>query len=374
VEEVLGRRDTSVATGSKRRRLPKRVGQAAPAERDGGHDHGPPARVRGLEARFESRLLRCSSGAPRPSAGLLPELYLHGLAQGDFDLALRGLLGAAAPLSAPSIARLKGELAVEYESWKRRRLDNSRAGVLLGGRIYIKAGLEKAKAAMLVLIAALRDGRKVVLAGRAVSKSRRRVGPRCSETSRPGGCGRRSCSLLTGTWDLGRGGRRVPGGQRAAVLEHRLVNVLDTLPKPLQARRGELLTKIPYAETRAEAERQKRTFQAWATKKGVAAAGRRLDEDWGRLVTFYAFPKEHWKHLRTTNVVESPFATVRLRTEAAKRFKNGGERNGVIWKTLLVAEQRFRRLDAPEPSQRSPRAWCTSTAARKKRSNEKAAA
>ena len=67
-----------------------------------------------------------------------------------------------------------------------------------------------------------------------------------------------------------------------------------------------------------------------------------------RLVTVYAFPREHWKHLRTTNVVESPFAAVRLRTTAAKRFKNVEHATAGIWKTLLVAEQRFRRLDSPE--------------------------
>ena len=80
----------------------------------------------------------------------------------------------------------------------------------------------------------------------------------------------------------------------------------------------------------------------------VAAAGRRLEEDWERLVTFYAFPKEHWKHLRTTNVVESPFAAVRRRTAAAKRFKKVENATTVIWKTLLAAEQGFRRLDASE--------------------------
>jgi transposase-like protein len=78
------------------------------------------------------------------------------------------------------------------------------------------------------------------------------------------------------------------------------VNVLDTRPKKLQAEGWALLTTIPYAATQAEAERLKRGVQAWATKKGVAAAGRRLDEDWERLVTFSAFPKEHGKHLRTT--------------------------------------------------------------------------
>jgi transposase-like protein len=78
--------------------------------------------------------------------------------------------------------------------------------------------------------------------------------------------------------------------------------------------------KAEYAATREDAERHTRAFQAWATKKGAAAAGRRLDDDWDRLVTFYQFPKEHWKHLRTTNVVGSPFPAVRLRTAAAKRF------------------------------------------------------
>jgi hypothetical protein len=126
------------------------------------------------------------------------------------------------------------------------------------------------------------------------------------------------------------------------------VNVFDTLPKKLQAEARAWLTKIPYAATRAEAERLKRAFQAWATKKGVAGAGRRLEEDWERLVTFYAFPKEHWKHLRTTNVVESPFAAVRLRTALARRFKKVENATAVIWKTLLVAERTFRRLDAPE--------------------------
>jgi len=109
-----------------------------------------------------------------------------------------------------------------------------------------------------------------------------------------------------------------------------------------------LRTKIPFAETQAEAERQKLASQAWCTKKGCAEAGRALDRDWERLVTFYQFPREHWKHLRPTNPVESPFAAVRLQTAAAKRYKKVDNATAVIWKTLLIAEQRFRRLDAPE--------------------------
>src|SRR5262249_28293614 len=78
------------------------------------------------------------------------------------------------------------------------------------------------------------------------------------------------------------------------------------------------------------------------------AAADVLDQDWERMLTFLGFPKEHWKHLRTTNVVESPFAVVRLRTTPAKRFKKVANATAVIWKTLLIAEKSFRKLNAPE--------------------------
>src|SRR5262249_35384362 len=124
--------------------------------------------------------------------------------------------------------------------------------------------------------------------------------------------------------------------------------ILDKLPLKCQAEARGLLTKIPYADTREAAEHAKRAFQAWCTKRGHAEAGRALDRDWERMVTFYQFPRAHWKHLRTSNPVESPFAAVRLRTAAAKRFKKVENATAVIWKTLLIAEKTFRRLDASE--------------------------
>jgi putative transposase len=109
-----------------------------------------------------------------------------------------------------------------------------------------------------------------------------------------------------------------------------------------------LLRALVYAETREEAERLKRTFQGWCQTLGYTAAAQVLDQDWERMVTFYRFPKDHWIHLRTTNVVESPFAALRLRTDAAKRFKKVENATAVIFKMLLIAEKRFRRLNAPE--------------------------
>jgi transposase-like protein len=306
-------------------------------------------RVRGLAERFESRVLPLFKRRTVEVGRLLPELYLHGLAQGDFDLALRGLLGAAAPLSAPSIARLKASWQAEYETWKRRRLDDLEPVYLWADGIYVKAGLETDKAAMLVLVAALRNGRKVVL---AVESGYRESTESWAALLRDlKSRGLRAPRLLIADGHLGiwAAARAIfPEADEQRCWNHRLVNVLDALPKKLQGEARPLLTAIPYADTRAEAERRKRAFQTWATHKGVAAAGRRLDVDWERLVTFYAFPREHWKHLRTTNVVESPFAAVRLRTAAAKRFKKVENATAVIWKTLLLAERTFRRLDTPE--------------------------
>jgi putative transposase len=375
VESVLGRA-----------RYERREVDAAPGYRNG---YGKPRRlsamtgtitirrprVRGLEARFESRLLPLFKRRTREVGRLLPALYLHGLAHGDFDLALRGLLGEAAPLSVASIARLKASWQAEYATWKQRRLDDLEPVYVWADGIYVKAGLEKDKAAMLVVIAGLRDGRKVVL---AVESGYRESTESWAALLRDlKGRGLRAPRLLIADGHLGiwsAVGTVFPTVREQRCWNHRLVNVLDTLPKTLQAEARALLTTIPYAETRAEAECLKRGFQAWATKKGVAAAGRRLEEDWERLVTFYAFPKEHWKHLRTTNVVESPFAAVRLRTAAAKRFKKVEHATAIIWKTLLVAEQSFRRLDAPERLPEVAEGVVYLDGVREKRGNAKAAA
>jgi transposase-like protein len=102
---------------------------------------------------------------------------------------------------------------------------------------------------------------------------------------------------------------------------------------------------MPYAETKGERLRDVfvRTYHK-TDKKAVET----LLRDWDRLVTFYAFPREHWRHLRTTNIVESPFSSVRLRTDASRRYKRVEGATAVIWKILQVAEQSWRKLNAPE--------------------------
>ena len=306
-------------------------------------------RVRDLEQRFESRILPLFARRTREVSDLIPELYLHGLAEGDFDLALRGLLGEDAPLSATTVGRLKGKWKAEYEAWAARPLDDLEVTYMWVDGVYVKAGLEKEKAALLVAIGALSDGRKVVLAVQSGHRESIESWSAMLRDLRDRGM---SCPrLVIGDGHLGIwGGLRnvYPQADEQRCWNHRILNVHDKLPKQHQAAALELLKKIPYADTVKEVEQAKASFQRWCRKQGFERAAKVLDEDWDRMIAFYRFPQAHWKHLRTSNVVESPFAALRLRTNAAKRFKKVENATAVIWKMLLIAEKRFRRLDAPE--------------------------
>ncbi len=305
-------------------------------------------RLRGLEERFESRILPLFRRRTKEVGELLPQLYLHGLSQGDFELALRGLLGDGAPLSGSSIERLRGKWQAEHEAWRKRSLTGVEPVYLWADGVYVKAGLEKEKAALLVVIAGLRDGRKVLL---AVEPGYRESQESWSSLLRSlKARGLRMPKLVVADGHLGIWsalGEIFPEVEQQRCWNHKIVNVLDRLPKKRQAEARVLLCAIPYCETLEEAEKKRDAFIG-QFGKAYPDAARILGADWERMVTFYGFPKEHWKHLRTTNIVESPFAAVRLRTTAAKRFKKVANATALIWRVLLVAERSFRRLDHPQ--------------------------
>jgi len=301
-------------------------------------------RVRGTEERFESKIIPFFKRRSREVGYLLPELYLHGLSKGDFDMALRGLLGDGAPLSASSIARLKAKWQLEYEEWKHQDLSSLEVVYQWADGIYVKAGLEKDKAALLIIIGALTNGKKVFLACDS--------GYRESKESWSGvlrdlkGRGLRLGRLTIADGHLGIWsalGELHAEGKEQRCWNHKIRNVLDSFPKRIRAEAAEQLTRIPYAETLAECERLRNTFVE-RYEKDYLKATEKLLSDWDRMVTFYSFPKEHWPHIRTTNVVESPFSSVRLRTDAAKRFKKVQNATAMIWKLLQVSEKSFRTL------------------------------
>jgi transposase-like protein len=305
-------------------------------------------RVRGLEERFESQVLPLFKRRTEQLGELLPQLYLHGLAEGDFELALRGLLGEGAPLSASSIERLRGTWVVEYEAWRTRSLVGVEPVYLWADGIYVKAGLEKDKAALLVIVAGLRDGRKVVLALEAGHRESAEAWAGILRGLKKRGMKRPRLLIADGHLGIWAAVADVfPEVAEQRCWNHKLTNVLDRLPRRLQAEARALLKEIPYAETRELAEQLRDRFvERYGTAYPVAAET--LQRDWDRMVAFYDFPKEHWKHLRTSNPVESPFAAVRLRTNAGKRYKKVANATALIWRLLMVAERTFRRLDHPE--------------------------
>ena len=305
-------------------------------------------RVRGLSERFVSRVLPLFKRRTREVGELLPTLYLHGLALGDFDLALRGLLGDAAPLSPASLTRLKAQWQLEYEVWKQRRLEDLEVVYVWADGLYVKAGLEDTKAALLVMIGALTNGQKVVLAVESGQRESKESWGAILRDLRARGLKPWRCTIADGHLGIWAAlGEQQPTAAEQRCWNHRITNVLDAVPTKHQVEARTLLCAMPYADTQAACEELRAQFDK-RYRQLAPKAVERLGGDWARLVTFYQFPREHWRHLRTTNVVESPFAAVRLRTTAAKRFKKVDSATAMIWKVLQVAETTFRRLNAPE--------------------------
>jgi putative transposase len=306
-------------------------------------------RVRGLEQRFVSRILPLFKRRTNEVSELLPELYLHGLSCGDFDLALRGLLGEDAPLSASTIARLKEKWHSELSVWRSRSLEELEAVYIWADGVYIKAGIEKDKSCLLVMIAALVDGSKVILAIEGGHRESTESWSSLLRSLRDRGLKCPKAVVGDGALGLWAGLRNVyPEAKELRCWNHRIMNIVDRVKKSDQATAVELLRKIAYAKSRDEAQREKKAFQLWCESTGHKNAAKLIDEDWERMVAFFDFPKEHWQHLRTTNPVESPFASLRLRTNAAKRFKRADNATCVVWKMLIIAQSRFRKLNAPE--------------------------
>ena len=304
-------------------------------------------RVRGLTERFESQLLPFFQRQTPNVVELLHQGYLHGMATGDFELALRHLLGDGAPLSRSSLIRLTERWQADYEAWRARSLDELEVVYWWADGLYVKAGLGSGRACLLVVIGALSDGTKTVLAVESGERESTESWLRVLRELRARGL--RAPKLTVADGHLGLWGALAmvyPTSAEQRCWTHRLRNVLDAVPTPGQAEVAGWLRQIMYAPTRAACERQRTRFVA-RYRARYAKAVATLERDWDRAVTFFDFPVEQWRHLRTSNVVESPFAAVRLRTSAAKRYRRVERATAMIWKVLCVAEQAFKTLNAP---------------------------
>jgi putative transposase len=305
-------------------------------------------RVRDLTERFESKVLPLFKRRTQEVGTMLPELYLHGLSTGDFELALRGLLGEGAPLSASSIQRLKARFELDYEAWKTQDLSNLEVVYWWADGLYVKAGIADRKSALLTIVGALTTGEKVVLACESGERESKESWLKLLRDLKSRGLKFPRLTVADGHLGIWAAfGAIHPTGAEQRCWNHKITNVLNDLPKRVQQKVAEWLKAMPYAETKAECERRRDEFVRTYRRTDGKAVDTLL-RDWDRMVTFYAFPQAHWRHLRTTNIVESPFASVRLRTDASRRYKRVEGAQAIIWKMLRVAEKSWRKLNAPE--------------------------
>jgi len=297
--------------------------------------------------RFTSAILPPYLRKTKSLEELLPGLYLKGVSTGDFSEALAALLGPQAKgLSATTITRLKGIWAEEYQAWSQRSLKDKHYVYVWADGVYFHVRLEGERQCILVLLGATADGRKELL---AIQDGQRESEQSWKEllldvqarglTQVP--------ALAIGDGALGfwKALRQVwPTTQEQRCWVHKTANVLDKLPKAVQPKAKTMLHAIYQAPSRAEAEQALDLFvRTYAAKYPKATAC--LAKDRTELLTFYAFPAEHWLHLRTTNVIESVFATVRLRTTKTKGCGSREACLTMVFKLMVSASKRWRVLN-----------------------------
>ncbi len=306
----------------------------------------PRVRDREGELVFRSKIAPPYLRRAKSVEELLPWLYLRGISTGDFSDALEALVGPDAPgLSAATISRLKKVWAKEYTDWRTRDLSSKRYVYVWADGIHTKARLDDAKLCLLVLIGATEDGTKELI---AVEDGYRESEASWLELLR--GLEARGLAiepkLATGDGALGfwKALAQVWSNtktQRCWV--HKTGNVLNKMPKAVQPKAKQALHQVWMAETREAAER---AFDAFLSTYGAKypKATRCLAKDRKVLLTFYDFPAEHWVHLRTTNPIESTFATVRLRTAKTRGCLSRETMLSMVFKLSQSAEKRWRRL------------------------------
>ena len=299
------------------------------------------------KVRFTSAILPPYLRKTKSVEAVLPWLYLKGISTGDFHEALAALLGPnAAGLSSSTISRLKSGWWEAYERWQRRDLSTRRFVYIWADGVYFRPRMAEEKQCVLVVIGADEWGRKEVIAladgYRESTQSWREL---LLDMKRRGM--RQAPDLAIGDGALGFWSalREVFGTTKAQrCWFHKTGNVLNAMPKSVQAKAKTHLHDIWQAQTRADAEAAFDFFAAAYGVKYDKAVGK-LTKDREELLAFYDFPAEHWKHIRTTNPIESTFATVRHRTGKTKGCLSRKTGLAMAFKLMMSAQSKWRKLD-----------------------------
>ena len=304
----------------------------------------------GERQRFSSRILPAYARRSPKVNDVLPVLYLRGLSTGDFRPALEQLLGEdASGLSSSTISRLCKDWEVEHERFRTRSLRFHRYAYWFVDGVHVSVRLgEDDRLCLLVVIGVREDGTKELL---AVEDGYRESTESWAAVMRDlKGRGLNEPELVIGDGALGTWAalRDVyPTARRQACWVHAIARVLDALPKRLQPRAKAMLHEIMEAPSSADAGQALERFRGEFDAKYPKALAK-LDRDWAHLTAFYDFPAEHWRHLRTSNAIESSFATVKLRTRVTKGAGSKKAALAMAYKLLDAAQERWRRFNGHE--------------------------
>ena len=296
--------------------------------------------------RFSSAILPKWSRRTRSLDALLPVLYLRGISTGDFQEALTALLGKDAPNLSPSVvSRLTAEWQAEYARWQTRDLSARRYVYVWADGVYLQARMENQAECMLVLIGATPEGRKELVGFQVgVRESAQSWRELLVEVRRHGLSVAPELAIGDGALGFWKAVEEIyPGTRHQRCWVHKTANVLSKVPKSVQAAMKDDLREVHGAPTRAAAETAITIFaEKYGAKYHRAVAC--LTKDREALLTFFDFPAEHWDHLRTSNPIESVFATVRHRTVRTKGALSPTTARLMVFKLVMAASKTWRRL------------------------------
>lgn len=300
----------------------------------------------GQRMRFTSVILPPYMRRSPKVTEVLPLLYLHGLSSGDFAPALEEFFGTEAGLSAATIVRLTEKWQKEREEFMERDLSEKDYVYVWVDGIHTKVRLgQDERLCCLVMVGARIDGHKELI---ALQDGYRESEESWAELLRDlKKRGMRAPVLAIGDGALGFWGAlrdAFPQTRHQRDWVHKTANVLDALPKSAHRRAKKAIREITQAENKTEAHKAVKEFAQEFGTKWPKAAAKIIDEK-EALLAYYDYPAEHWRHLRTTNPIESPFATVRARTHITKGPGNRQAGVAMIYKLLEAAEGRWQRLN-----------------------------
>ena len=300
----------------------------------------------GERIRFNSAILPLWARRTRSLDTLLPVLYLRGISTGDFQEALTALLGKDAPNLSPAvISRLTAEWQGEYERWQKRDLSARRYVYVWADGVFLQARMEDHGECMLVLIGATPEGKKELIGFQVgVRESTQSWRELLIDVKQRGLQIAPEIAVGDGALGFWKALDEVfPGTRHQRCWVHKTVNVLDKVPLSVQANMKKDLREVYWAPNRAAAEVALDVFaEKYRAKYGRAVECLAKDRD--ALLAFYDFPAEHWDHLRTTNPIESVFATVRHRTVRTKGSLSSTTARLMVFKLVIAASKTWRRL------------------------------